>query len=137
MATETAPSERTIRISLVCEGPPMAPSIEFGLQDRAGQLQPGEPGADGSLRFDAVIRAVTRSDGSVTLLGDVVHGPPAGRFLYLSTRQAPTPHAPWISRNKVPLTGVDTAADSVRGRVRASGGGAVPLLGDGWTPLKR
>jgi Family of unknown function (DUF5990) len=131
--TRRTPPERTIRLRLTCEEPPASPGIEFGLQDRSGALQPGMTEPDGSLRFEADIRAVALEDGTLSLRGLIVHGPPTARFLYLSCRTATGRDAPWIFRLKVPLAGIDGVADAVEARVRASGGGTVALLGSGWT----
>ena len=143
-------SERRVNLRLTCQAPPAHDSgtgLEFGLQDKDGQLTPGIVEPNGSERFEADLRAETGLDGSVRLLGPFVHGPPSGRFLHLSCRAAaPGPHA-WIFRLKVPLTGIADqlgarAGDSdeairFEARVRASGGGTVPLLDTGWLRLSR
>jgi hypothetical protein len=126
---------RVIRLRLICEAPPTAPGLEFGLQDSSGAVEPGVPEPDGSLRFDAELRAVTTADGDTRLRGPIVHGPTGARFLYLSCRSRATPNAPWIFRLKVPLKDLDPAEAAVQARVRTSGGGTVPLLGRGWTRL--
>jgi hypothetical protein len=127
------PVERSIRLVLICEAPPVSPGVEFGLQDKSGNLERGVSEPDGSLRFEADIRAVTLDDGTVTLRGPIVHGPPAARFLYLSCRDASRRDQDWLFRLKVPLAGIDGDADAVKGRVRASRGGTVALLPPGWT----
>jgi hypothetical protein len=129
---ETRP-ERSIRVSLVWEAPPRAPGTDLGLQDKRGGLTRGLEEPDGSLRFEGEIRAVTLPNGAVTLRGDIVHGPPGGRFLYLACRAAGELDAQWMFRMKVPLAGVDTNASAVEARVRGSRGGSVALLGGGWT----
>ena len=129
-------TERTIRIQLICEAPPTDPGTAFGLQDGVGTLAPGTPAADGTLRFDTEIRAVTVADGTVRLRGPVVHGPWTAPFLYLSCRPADASGPPWIFRLKVPLAGIDASASSVRGRIRTYGGGSVPLA-DGWQTVER
>ena len=126
-------AERTIQLSLICEAPPVSPGIEFGLQDKSGALTPGVSDPDGSLRFDAEIRAVTLDDGTVRLRGPIVHGPPSAPFLYLSCRAATDADSPWIFRLKVPLRGTESGATSVEGRIRASRGGTVALIGGCWT----
>lgn len=133
MTTSKTADERTIRVSLVCEAAPTSPDVEFGLQDKSGVLRHGIDESDGSLRFDGEIRVVTLADGTVRLRGDIVHGPARAPFVYLSCRGATGPDGAWIFRLKVPLAGIDGSAASVQGRVRASRGGTVPLLGSGWT----
>ena len=123
-----------VRLRLICEAPPTDADIEFGLQDKSAGLQQGVREPDGALRFEADIRVVRAPDGGIRLRGPVVHGPPTAPFLYLSCRAAGSPAAPWIYRLKVPLTGVDGAGSLVTARVRATGGGSVPLEGVGWIP---
>lgn len=128
--------ERTIGLSLVCEAPPTRPGIEFGLQDKSSALLGGSSEPDGSVRFEGEIRAVSLDDGTVRLGGQIVHGPPSARFLYLSCRGKAQPDPGWIFRLKVPLAGIPPNARSVESRVRVSAGGTVPLLEGGWTRLK-
>jgi hypothetical protein len=137
VTTPRTSRERIVRVELICETPPRAPDTEFGLQDTAGGLRRGVDEPDGSLRFEGEIRAVTLPDGTVTLRGDIVHGPPGGRFLYLACRAVGTASGQWIFRMKVPLAGADTNGPAVEARVRASRGGSVPLLGSGWTASRR
>lgn len=123
-----------VRLRLICEAPPTVVGIEFGLQDKAGSLQPGTREPDGTLRFEADIRVVRARDGAIRLHGPIVHGAAGTPFLYLSCRAADAPAAPWIFRLKVPLTGVGAANPLLQARVRAPGGGSVSLIGGGWTP---
>jgi hypothetical protein len=108
--------------------------VVFGLQDKSGSLQDGAEQPDGSLRFDGEITAVNLANGGISLRGPIVHGRPGGFFLYLSSRSPGGSAAPWAFRLKVPLEGVDGTAPVLEARVRATGGGTVPLLGGGWTP---
>ena len=123
-----------VRLRLICEAPPTGAGIEFGLQDKAGSLQPGVPEPDGALSFEADVSVVHANDGGTSLRGPVVHGPPTAPFLYLSCRAAGKPASPWILRLKVPLNGVNASATNLEARVRATAGGSVPLIGGGWTP---
>jgi hypothetical protein len=117
--------------------------VEFGLQDKAGRLEPGARLPDGSREFEVEVRVATRPDGARRLRGAVVHGPPAAPFLYLSCRAARLSVAPWIFRLKIPLSGVaeresadrEPAELTLQGRVRATGGGSVPLIGGGWVEV--
>ena len=55
----------------------------FGLQDKAGALHPGTPGAAGAVVFDFTLRVKSLDEKAVVLTGDLAHGSPAERFLYL------------------------------------------------------
>ena len=58
----------------------------FGLQDKAGVLHPGSPGAAGAAVFDFTQRVKSLDAVAAVLVGDFAHGTPAGRFLYLGWR---------------------------------------------------
>ncbi|MCS6940678.1 MAG: DUF5990 family protein [Roseiflexus sp.] len=97
--------KRTLGLRLTCiDPPPHDPqSIEFGLQDRNGNLMPGVALLDGALLFSFEMQAEVRPDGSVNLSERFVHGPSQGRFLYLGLRP---PGGAWIRRIKVPLASI-------------------------------
>ena len=130
------PAVREVALVIVCDdAPETATCVAFGLQDKDGDLHPGTPAGERSLRFEATVTIVEGGSGP-RLRGSIVHGRPDGPFAYLSCR---APAGEWRFRLKVPLAGV---ADAVAGaadpvtltaRVRATGGGSVPLL-SGWTP---
>ncbi len=109
-----------LRLRLTCTNPPLAlyqeQAVEFGLQDRDGNLTPGVVLPDGALLFVFEVQVEVRSDDSVYPGGRFVHGPPGGRFLYLGLRP---PGGAWIKRIKVPLASIDAAL------VRAAGDGAL------------
>jgi hypothetical protein len=132
--TARAP-DRTVRLRLTCEAAPLDDGIVFGLQDKDGRLALGTRMPDGAVRFETEVRSVTRPDGTIGLRGPIVHGPPAAPFLYLSCRPSNPPGAPWLFRLKVPLRDIDPDAAAMEARVRASRGGTVGLLGQGWTRL--
>src|SRR3954452_15680359 len=113
MATAKA-GERVVRLQLVCEAPPTGMGIDFGLQDKAGRLQPGVHEPDGAVTFEADIRVMRAPDGGVRLRGTIVHGSPAAPFVYLSCRAVGSPAASWMFRLKVSLAGVDGAASFVK-----------------------
>jgi hypothetical protein len=63
----------------------------FGVQDKTGALDAGKPGPGGTRVFDLV------------LVGDIAHGSPAERFLYLSWRNLEGNYA---QRLKLPLDAI-------------------------------
>ena len=133
--TTTDVTGRVVRLRLVCEAPPTGVGIEFGLQDKAARLQLGVFEPDGALRFEAEVRVVRALEGDVRFRGPIVHGQSRSPFLYLSCRAVGSPDVSWIFRLKVPLTGVDAGGSFLTARVRATGGGSVPLIGGIWSPI--
>jgi hypothetical protein len=135
--SETAPA--TARLVLVCDHAPPPEHegrpTEFGLQDAHQVLHPGELLADGSLRFelDAAVRA-RKDTGTPDFAGRFVHGPRAGRFLYLGWRQIGAPN--WIRRYKIPLAGISweqLAAGPLSARVSGAQRAATLSLLEGWS----
>ena len=72
----------------------------FGLQDKAGVLHPGSPGAAGAVVFDFVLQVKSKDAATIVLTGDFAHGAPAERFLYLGWRNGAGGFA---QRLKLPL----------------------------------
>jgi len=137
---------RTLRLELTCEDPPPtgpgAP-VEFGLQLGRENLQDGAPAGGGDLRFSTDASAQLRDDGSVRWSGPAIQGPSRTRFLYLSCRARGGPPTKWMFRLKVPLDGIDaslagldgrgaTGPVRLEGRCRATRGGMVRLVDEGW-----
>jgi hypothetical protein len=81
----------------------------FGLQDRQGALHPGTRGAAGAVVFDFTLQVKSLDAGAVVLCGDLAHGSPAGRFLYLAWRE---PQGGFARRLKLPLSTI--TPDQVR-----------------------
>ena len=79
----------------------------FGVQDKAGILHPGTPGAAGAIVFDLVLQVKSLNADAVVLAGEFAHGTPAQRFLYLGWRNAAGNFA---QRLKLSLTTI-TASD--------------------------
>ncbi len=100
------PAEATdsVRIRLVYDG--VGPVFwnggpgAFGLQDKAGTLHPGTPGAGGGVVFEFALRAKPSASGAALLSGDFAHGPPSARFLYLGWRNV---DGHFAQRLKLPL----------------------------------
>lgn len=109
--------------------------LEAGLQDNAGELDPGRPGADGLVRYEADLTVGRRADGTVSYSGLHVHGPSKERFLYLSYRRRggdPT----WVRRVKILLPRELTdGVRELRARVRDRRGSRAEFVSDGWTAV--
>lgn len=86
-------------------------TLLFGLQNKAGALQTGQPLEDGALHFST--KVAVRGN---TISGAAVHSGPGERFLYLSMGAENAPQQ-WIRRYKVNL---DSVAQVLEGRESAS-----------------
>jgi hypothetical protein len=75
----------------------------FGMQDKKGNLLLGNPGPGGAVVFDATLATKAGNAGELILAGEFAHGPPTGRFLYLSWRNST---GSWAQRLKLPLAGI-------------------------------
>jgi hypothetical protein len=73
----------------------------FGLQDKAGVLHVGTPGAGGAVVFDFTLQVKAMDADAVVFTGDFAHGKPAERFVYLGWRNAAGGFA---QRLKLPLS---------------------------------
>ena len=78
----------------------------FGLQDRHGALHRGTRGAAGAVVYDFTLQVKSLDAGSVDLCGDLAHGSPAGRFLYLAWADTTGGFA---QRLKLPLSTITPA----------------------------
>jgi len=78
----------------------------FGLQDKAGALHPGTPGAAGAMVFDFTLQVKSLDAKAVVLTGDFAHGSPAERFLYLGWRNT---QGGFAQRLKLPLFTIASA----------------------------
>lgn len=102
----------SIRIRLIYDG--AGPAIwdgggrpdAFGIQDKEGALHPGVPGPDGSVVFDLTLQVKSTDSDAPVFAGTFVHGPPAGRFLYLGWRNA---QGAFAQRLKLPLASITWA----------------------------
>ena len=75
----------------------------FGMQDKAGCLDLGIAGANGTVLFDLTLQVKPGKSGAPVLLGSFAHGPPDGRFLYLAWCEA---QGTFAQRIKLPLSGI-------------------------------
>ena len=106
----TSEATRRVRLRLISEAAPPEEQdhrpTEFGLADKKQALHPGRAQPDGSIHHDFEVEAklepLTRT---VRFAGSCVQGKPSEPFIYLGWRYVGEP-APWIRRQKIPLTEV-------------------------------
>ena len=119
------------------------PGVAFALQSGRSELvAPSKEAAD-ALTFDFTLRV----EPGPRLLGPFAQGPPAKRFVYVSSgKRAGQTGTFWDRRAKVPLTSIDASlidrataspGSVIETRIAGTGGdggpacGTVPLIG-GW-----
>lgn len=132
-----------LRVNVVA--PP--PGVLFCVQGKLGEFLSQTPSTGADLVFDVEVRALLGADGDrPRLLGAVVQGPPAQRFLYVcSGTCAGETDTCWTRRAKVSLTGITSAligamkagatlSATIRGTAKDGGPAcaSVALLGAGW-----
>lgn len=107
------PAKRRINVRLIHNGvqpgTPLEERFRFGLQDAKGEVQSGiiEPGE--ARNFDLALEVREGEAGRPVFRGAFAHGPPAGRFLYLSWKREGDHAHPWGWRIKIPLSGIGWA----------------------------
>lgn len=142
----SASSDGTVALRLVVERPPAGATWRMQ-RGRDALVAPVHETAE-AIVFALSLRVADGPDGAPTLRGPEAQGPPASRFVYLSSGSyAGQRDTPWSRRAKVPLTGIPAAllarARATRGAVleariagTARDGGpacaTVKLLGEGW-----
>jgi hypothetical protein len=123
-----------LRITLLA--PP--PGILFSLQDRKNQLSQHthSTGADITFELEMEVDEAGRAKGPFAM------GPPAARFLYISSGSyAGQPGTVFNRRAKIPLSGLPSAAiaeTEINGRAKDGGPACatVPLLNGGWRAVR-
>lgn len=93
-----------IRLRILCINLPPevgANPLLFGLQDKQGDLQSGQPRSDGALVYECEVKASQNEKGKPNFTGGYTHGTPDERFLYISVRQAYG--SGWLRRSKIML----------------------------------
>ncbi|MCA0452457.1 MAG: DUF5990 family protein [Chloroflexi bacterium] len=107
------PTKQPLQLQIVCYNRPPAefngmPAARFGLQDKQGALDIGQPQPDGSRLFTCTIEGKT-SGSDVDFSGSHVQGAKGARFLYLSWAYDT---GGWVQRIKIPLQGI--TADQIK-----------------------
>src|SRR5437870_1862056 len=94
-----------ILIRVIVDDPPG--SVAFQLQRGKQELVPAVHATPSEIIFEFVVRIGRRPTGEPNFLGPFVHGPPAGRFMYINSGTlAGQANSCWTRRAKVPLTGI-------------------------------
>jgi hypothetical protein len=102
-------TELPLRIVVDDPVPDVALAVQNGRSGAATLIPPVRKAAN-AVVFDVAIAASRADDGGVRLLGAIVQGPPAARFLYICVGQAAgQAGSPWTRRIKVPLGGITSA----------------------------
>jgi hypothetical protein len=100
------PETTLVKVRLIHDGlqpgPEVAEPVDFGMQDKKSVVHPGKRGKGGVLHFEIDI-AVKLASAAPVFSGPFVHGPPGGRFLYLSWKKRGQHEHPWAWRIKIPL----------------------------------
>lgn len=111
--------EQELTFRIILENPP--PGIDFGLQKGRGnefEIVQKQRSQKGDLSFEFDARVKEGKDGSPTLLGPFVQGPPQERFVYINIGTfAGQTDTPWSRRLKVPLREItsDVVNQATRG----------------------
>lgn len=144
--------EREVPLRITLIEPPSG--VRFRLQRGKAELAPPARESDDAISFDFTVRAAEGgADGAPRFLGPFTQGPPATRFVYVSSgTSAGQADSCWTRRAKVPLKGITwemveralSAPDAVlEARITGTSrdGGpvcaSVPLLDGGWRIVPR
>jgi hypothetical protein len=106
-----APVKRQVHLRLIHNGvqpgTPLAETLRFGLQDAKGEVHPGLTQPGEARNFDLILEVSEGKDANKPVFRSrFAHGPPAGRFLYLSWKREGAHEHPWGWRIKIPLSGI-------------------------------
>jgi hypothetical protein len=102
MSTETP----EIPLRIIVLKPP--PGVRFAVQRGRDELVPPVEASPERLVFDLTVRVSGARSGPPRLTGPFAQGPPAARFVYVSSGTlAGQPESCWTRRAKVPLTAID------------------------------
>jgi hypothetical protein len=141
-----AEANTEVPLSITVVAPP--PDVLFCVQGKPGEWIDQVRSTGKDIIFAFSVRLGARlPDGGLRFLGQVVQGPPTGRFVYIcSGTMAGDPRSCWTRRAKVPLSGITEKLIKAGHRLgvriagRAGDGGpacaTVPLLGGGWRAVR-
>jgi hypothetical protein len=97
--------EQELTFRIILESPPQG--VDFGLQKGRGhefEIVQKQRSKKGDLSFEFDARVKEAKDGSPTLLGPFVQGPPQERFVYINIgTSAGQMDSPWTRRLKIPF----------------------------------
>ena len=139
-------SDDEVRVRIVVVDPPKG--VAFAVQRGRVEIVPPAHRTADALTFDFTVRAtLTAGRQPPRLLGPFVQGPPAGRFVYITSGvRAGQTDSCWDRRAKVPLGGITSAlieaarakpGATIEGRIAGRGRdgspacASVPLLDPG------
>jgi len=139
--------KRELPLRILVEHP--SKGVVFRLQRGRKELAPPTEASDERLVFELTVRvAGDLPGGALNLRGAFAQGPPAGRFVYVSSGTSAGQHdSCWTRRAKVPLAGItrelathalsdpETVLEARITSTARDGGPAcatVPLLDGGW-----
>ena len=102
------PETSSVKVRLIHDGaqpgPAVAGQVDFGIQDKKGEIHPGKPSKGRLLLFE--IDITVKDSDQLLFSGPFVHGPPVGRFLYLSWKKRGHHEHPWAWRIKMRLADI-------------------------------
>ena len=102
-------TEKAISLRIILVAPPMG--VDFGIQEGKGsnfktiQMQRSK---DSDLQFECNVGVKgSKDDGPPNFVGNIVQGPPLGRFIYIDIGKAAGQfNSNWERRIKIPLLGI-------------------------------
>jgi hypothetical protein len=105
--------KRQIAIRLIHDGVqpgiPLDEPMRFGVQDTKAEVHPGLTKPGDARNFDLTLDVKGDEASPPVFSGPFAHGPPSGRFLYLSWKREGEHEHPWCWRIKIPLSGIGWA----------------------------
>jgi hypothetical protein len=90
-------------------GTPLHEPLRFGLQDSKAEVHPGITQPGEARNFDLILEVTEGDAGQPVFRGTFAHGPPAGRFLYLSWKREGRASTPLGLAHQNPSLGIGWA----------------------------
>lgn len=135
-AAATSTDSPNLNLRITVDQPP--PGVAFGIQIGKDRFELPRPGSKGALLFEFSVR-LGPGAGPPRLLGPAVQGPPAARFVYITSgKRAGQPDSFYDRRAKIPLAGISRAlikkhlearGSRLEFRMAGSGRGGGPTCG--------